>query len=141
MVTHEYAYAYAAVSMANGALDSLILPHVNGACMQLFIDELAARHPKERLVLVLDGAGWHRSHAIVLPRNVRLMWLPPYSPELNPVETLWDELREKYFHNRLFASLEALEDQLEAALRAFESDRRRVRSIVAWPWIISSLLK
>ena len=126
------------MSVADGALDSLILPHVNGACMQVFIDELAARHRKERIVLVLDGAGWHHSHAIVLPRNVRLMWLPPYSPELNPVENLWDEIREKYFHNRLFASLEALEDQLEAALRALEADRKRVRSIVAWPWIISS---
>ena len=92
-------------------------------------------------MLVLDGAGWHQSGAIGWPPNVRPMLLPPYSPELNPVENLWDELREKYFHNRLFASLEALEDQLEAALRALEADRKRVRSIVAWPWIISSLLK
>ena len=92
-------------------------------------------------MLVLDGAGWHQGGAIGWPPNVRPMLLPPYSPELNPVENLWDELREKYFHNRLFASLDALEDQLEAALRALEADRKRVRSIVAWPWIISSLLK
>lgn len=141
MVTHEYTYAYAAVSVVDGQLDSLILPHVNGACMQLFVDELAARYPKERVVLVLDGAGWHQSHAIAWPANVRLMRLPPYSPELNPVENLWDEIREKYFHNRLFGSLDSLEDQLEAALRTMELDPKRVRSIVAWPWIINSLPK
>lgn len=97
--------------------------------------------PGKRIVLVLDGAGWHQSHAIVLPTNVRLMLLPPYSPELNSVENLWDEIREKHFHNQLFGSLDALEDQLEAALRTMELHHERVRSIVAWPWIINSLPK
>ena len=55
MVTQEYTYAYAAVSVTDGVLDSLILPHVNGACMQLFLDEVCARHPDERIVMVLDG--------------------------------------------------------------------------------------
>lgn len=55
-----------------------------------------------------------------LPFNLRLLPLPPYSPELNPVEILWDEIREKYFHNRLFNSMDALEDQLELALSTLE---------------------
>lgn len=92
--------------------------------MQLFVDELAARHPTERIVLVADGAGWHQSHAIEWPANVRLMRPPPYSPKLNPVENLWDELREKHFPNRLFGSLDAFEDQLEGALRTMELDPR-----------------
>jgi putative transposase len=66
--------------------------------------------------------------------------LPPYAPELNPVEHIWDELREKAFDNLVFDSLEALEDHLEVSLLAMEYDRERIRSIVAWPWIINSLL-
>jgi putative transposase len=139
MVTQEYTYAYAAVSPLDGQLDSLILPHVNGECMQLFLDEVAARYPRERIVMVLDGAGWHKSHAIQLPSNLRLLSLPAYSPELNPVEILWGEVREKYFHNRLFNSMDALEDQLELALSMLEKDQPRVHSITGWAWIINSL--
>ena len=141
MITQEYVYAYAAVSVADGELDTLILPQVNSNCMQIFLDEVASRHPSDRIILALDGAGWHRSHTLKLPHNLRLLMLPPYSPELNPVENLWDELREKSFHNRVFDSLDALENHLEAAMRDMEKNRECVHSIVAWPWIINSLMK
>ena len=139
MVTQEYTYAYAAVSVSDGQLDTLILPHVNGQCMQLFLDEVASRHPHERIVMVLDGAGWHQSESLSLAPNLRLLKLPPYAPELNPVEHLWDDLREKSFHNRVFDSLDALENHLEAVLLEMELDHQRVHSIVAWPWIINSV--
>ena len=70
---------------------------------------------------------------------MRLQILPPYSPELNPQEHLWDELREKYFHNKVFDSLDALEDQLADSLRALEFDPETVKSISAWDWIISAV--
>lgn len=140
MVTQEYTYAYAAASVADGALDTLILPYVNSDCMQVFIDEVSGRHPEDRIVMVLDGAGWHKAGTLVVPSNMRLLSLPPYAPELNPVEHIWDELREKAFGNLVFDSLDALEDHLEASLLAMENDRERIHSIVAWPWIIGSLL-
>ena len=140
MLTHEYTYAYAAVEPASGELDSLILPHVNTECMQLFLDEVGARHPNDKIVMVLDGAGWHASGFLKPPPNMKLLSLPAYAPELNPVEHVWDELREKYFHNRVFDSLDALEDQLELALRAFEDNASTVQSVIAWEWIISALL-
>lgn len=139
MVTQEYTYAYGAVSIIDGQFDTLILPHVNGQCMQLFLDEVAQRHPDDRIVMVMDGAGWHQSGSLALAPNLRLLKLPPYSPELNPVEHLWDELREKSFHNRVFASIDALEDYLEEALHDMEIGHERIRSIVAWPWIVNSL--
>lgn len=139
MVTQEYTYAYAAVSV-DGELDTLILPHTNSDCMQVFIDEVASRHPEDRIIMILDGAGWHTSRLVTVPDNMRLIPLPPYSPELNPTEYLWDELREKSFHNRVFNSIDALEVHLEVSLRDLEADKVRVRSIVAWPWIINSLL-
>lgn len=140
MVTQEYTYAYAAASVADGVLDTLILPYVNSDCMQVFIDEVSGRHPEDRIVMVLDGAGWHKAGTLVVPSNMRLLSLPPYAPELNPVEHIWDELREKAFGNLVFDSLNALEDHLEISLLAMEHDKERVHSIVAWPWIIDSLL-
>lgn len=132
-------YAYAAVSVSDGQLDTLILPYVNGHCMQLFLDEVASRHPNDRIVMVLDGAGWHQSDSLSLAPNLRLLKLPPYSLELNPVEHLGDDLREKSFHHRVFDSIDALEEHLEVALRDMKLDHHRVHSIVAWPWIITSL--
>jgi len=127
------------VCVSDGELDTLILPHVNGDCMQIFLDEVAAHHPQERLLMVLDGAGWHQSKSLQLPANLRLLRLPPYSPELNPVEHLWDDLREKAFHNRVFERIDALEEHLTIALRAMELDQPRVRSIVSWPSIMDAL--
>ena len=141
MLTHEYTYAYAAVEPLTGILDTLILPHVNTGCMQIFLDEVAARHPQDKIVMVLDGAGWHASESLKPPENMRLLPLPPYAPECNPVEHVWDELREKFFHNKVFDSLDALENQLELALKAYEDDRATIKSIVAWEWIVNALLK
>jgi transposase len=140
MVSQEYTYAYAAVDVASGKMDSLILPHVNGACMQIFLDEVASRHPQERIVMILDGAGWHQAKDLKVPANLRLLSLPPYSPELNPVEHLWEEIREKYFHNKVFESLDALENHLCNALHFTELDTDKTRSIVAWPWILKALM-
>jgi transposase len=139
MVTQEYTYAYAALSPADGCLDSLVLPHVNGYCMQVFLAEIANRHPNDRIVMILDGAGWHKNQHYPPPPNIRLLFLPPYSPELNPTEHIWDDLREKYFHNRVFASIDALEDQTVTGLLDYEHHPERVRSITAWPWIINAL--
>ena len=140
MLTHEYTYAYGAVDVCTGELDTLILPRVNTECMQIFLNEISERHPAERIVMVIDGAGWHRSGALTAPENIYLLRLPPYAPELNPIEHVWDELREKHFHNRVFGSLYALEEHLAAALRALETDSATVGSIVSWPWLIGAIV-
>ena len=133
-------YVYGAVDVCTGELDSLILPHVNTNCMQLFLNEVSIRHPNEHIVMVIDGAGWHRSDALRAPDNIYLLKLPPYAPELNPIEHVWDELREKFFHNRVFKSLDALEDHLAMALKTLEDNTNKVGSIVSWPWIVGALL-
>jgi transposase len=137
MVTQQYTYAYGAVSPQDGRFDSLVLPHVNSGCMQIFLDEIASRYPNDNVVMVLDGAGWHKSKGLCLPGNLRLLFLPPYSPELNPQEHLWDELREKHFNNRVFDSIDVLEDHLVAALRDLENAPGRIKSITGWDWIIN----
>ena len=140
MVKQEYTYTYGAVSVLDGELDSLILPHVNGDCMQVFLDEVASRHPEDRIIMILDGAGWHTAGSLRVPANMKLFPLPPYAPELDPMEHLWDDLREKWFHNRVFETMDTLEDHLEIGLRTMETNKDRVRSIVSWPWIITGVL-
>ena len=63
---------------------------------------------------------------------MRILFLPPYSPELNPQEHVWGELREKFFHNRDFDSLNALEIYLESALKSLESNQETMRNITGW---------
>lgn len=140
MLTYEYTYAYGAVDVYTGELDSLILPHVNTECMQVFLNEVSARHPQERIVMVIDGAGWHRSDKLKAPANIFLLKLPPYAPELNPTEHVWDESREKFFNNRVFNSLNALEIHLELALQTLENNSNTVSSIVSWPWIVGAFI-
>ena len=101
MVTQPYPDAYGAASPRDGCFDSLVLPHVNADCMHIVLDEIASRYPNDNVIMVRDGAGWHKSTNFRLPDNLRLLFLPPYSPELNPQEHLWDELREKHVHNRV----------------------------------------
>jgi transposase len=140
MLTHEYTYAYGAVSPLDGSFDSLVLPHVNSDCMQVFLDHISQRYSDENIIMIVDGAGWHKSLSLILPENLQLHFLPAYSPELNPQEHLWDELREKGFHNKAFESMDALEDALVEQLLALENNPTRVKSITAWGWIIDYLI-
>ena len=84
-IVREYTYAYVAVSPHDGAMDSLILPEVSERAMSIFLREVSERHPDEFILMVMDGAGWHRAKALSVPKNMALLFLPPYSPELNPV--------------------------------------------------------
>ena len=131
----EYEYAFAAVSPQDGLLDTLMLPTVNTEAMNIFLAEVSRRHAEEFLVMVLDGAGWHKARRLLVPANMRLLFLPPWSPQLNPVEHVWDEVREKWFANRVFANMNALEEQLLTALKTLEEDARRVASLTGFDWI------
>ena len=122
-IVREYTYAFGAVSPHDGTLDSLVLPVVTAEAMSIFLEEVARRHPEEFILMFLDGAGWHRAHDLAVPENMRLEALPPYSPQLNPVEHIWDEIREKWFANEVFDSLDAVEDRLVEALVALENDK------------------
>lgn len=139
MLSHQYVYTYGAVSPMDGKFDSLVLPEVNGDWMQLFLTEIASRYPSENIVMVVDGAGWHKRKTFDIPANLKLLFLPPYAPELNPQEHIWDELREKYFHNKTFDSLPLLEDHLVESLRVLETQHEIIQSITKWDWIIDAV--
>jgi hypothetical protein len=133
----KYLYAFAAVSPHDGVLDSLILPWVNAATMSLFLAEVAQRHADEFIVMVMDQAGWHIAGALAVPANMRVVFLPPYSPELNPAEHLWEALREDWFANTVFINLDAVEDTLHDGLVSLEADPQRVQTMTRFNWITS----
>ena len=118
-------------------LDSLVLPWVSAETMSLFLSEVAQRHAREFIVMVMDQAGWHIAGELAAPPYMRLMFLPPYSPELNPAEHLWESLREDYFANHVFANLDAVESALTKGLVALEADPTRTRSMTGLKWITS----
>ena len=126
-------YVYTAVAPALGEMTSLILPSADTAMMNLFLEQVSQTFSKYFIVMQVDGAGWHHAHELVLPENIRLIEQPAYSPEVNPVEHIWDELREKYFHNRVFPSLEALIDVLCQGLNDLTDDPERLRSLTGFP--------
>ena len=133
-VIREYLYALGAVCPAEGELCSLVMPWVDAETMSVFLAHLAAQHPDECGVMLLDGAGWHRAHDLRLPANLRLLFLPPYSPELNPVEHIWRHLRENDLGNRVFDSLEQVADAVCAALHRLMNQSDTVRSITNFDW-------
>jgi len=134
-VARVFVYVYAAVCMALGKMTSLILPYANTEMMNLFLEHVSHDFKEYFVIMLVDGAGWHRSRDLKIPENIRLIRQPSYSPELNPVEHLWDELREKYLRNKAFRSLDAVEDALCTGLRELHCDHHRVRSMTNFPYL------
>ena len=136
-IVREYTYLFGATSPHDGVLDTLILPEVNAEAMSVFLAEVAQRHSQDYLLMALDGAAWHRARELVTPPNMGLVFLPPYSPELNPMEHIWEEIREKWFPNLVFNSLQAVEDRLVQAVLHLESQPQLVASITGFDWIVN----
>ena len=85
--------------------------------------------------MVVDGASSHKAKALEVPPNMALIALPGYSPQLNPQENVWDEIREKNFPNRVYDSMTAVRDQLVKGLAELAAATAAVSSLTAWPWI------
>lgn len=134
----EYVYAYAAVNPADGHLEWMLADDMAAKTMGLFLRQAVQNHPNEFVIMVLDGAPSHRSRELEIPEQMALIRLPPYSPELNPAERLWDKLREKEFANKVLDSLEAAVIQLALGLWRWESNPAALQSLTDWQWILES---
>ena len=133
----QFVYVYGAVSPLQGELDWKICREMNTERMTEFLQQVSQAHSEELIIMVVDGASSHKAKALVIPDNIRLLALPPYAPELNPQEHVWDELREKEFPNRVFNHIDAVVKQLEQGLPRLAANADGLRSLTAWPWIIS----
>jgi hypothetical protein len=134
-IVRQAIYAFAAVSPQTGSMVSLILPTANTDMMTLFLKQVSQEFAGSFLIMQVDRASWHCSQHLQVPENMRLIFQPPYSPEVNPVEHIWKELREKYFANRMFPSLDDLQEHLCNSLNELSSHPDSIRSLTYFPHI------
>ena len=140
---HRFASAhlFGAVCPERGTGVALVLPEVSTAAMDVFLAEPGRTIPRgARAVLVLDGAGRHVSGDLAVPANLSLVRLPPRSPELNPVETVWLYLRERWLSHRVLAGgYAAVLEAACAARNALLAEPGRLRSLTGYPWLPASV--
>ncbi len=132
----EYTYIYGAVCPADGESFSLILPSANTETMSLYLRESSLFYKDYRNVMVMDGASWHKTKALETFENIRIIFQPPYSPELNPAEYLWEHLRENYLQNGFWPSMGALEKVLMKALIAITHNKEIIQSLTGFHWAV-----
>ena len=119
-----------AVCPATGATEGLVSPALNAEVVQLFLDQLSAATPAgTHRVLVWDGAGYHTAKALRPPPNLTLLTLPPYSPELNPVERLWLYLRQHHWSNRVYPTMADLEEAAVGGWRTVCLNAEKVKTV------------
>ena len=122
-----------AVAPAIGKMTSLILPSADTQMMGLFLEHVSSTSAKYFVVMQVDQAGWHLTKELSIPENIRLIAQPAYSPELNPVEQVWEELREKQLANLALASLDEVIDKVCEGLNQLEAHPDHLRSLTYFP--------
>jgi transposase len=135
----EFIYLYGAVSPMDGACSFLILPAADTECFQIFLDSLGKRFSRQHILLILDGAPNHTTDDLLTPANIALEFLPPCSPELNPQENIWDEIREKIFKNYALKSMDEVCDKPEEAALYITLNATQRWSNPSRPFHISSV--
>ncbi len=136
----EFKYEYAVVSPRDGDLDYMTSEKMNTQNMSRFLKQVSQSHEKDFMVMVLDGAPSHKGKELEVPGNIALVFLPSYSPELNPAEQIWNVLRRDYFANKVFDSLNAATLQAEKGLANMGTNREALKSLTNWPWISAILI-
>jgi len=137
---YEWAYLFGAVCPERATGAALVLPYANTAAMNLHLAEIARTvAPGAHAVLVLDGAGWHGGNDLVVPENIALVTLPPYAPELNPVENVWQYLRGNKLAITVFDGYDDIVDKCCIAWNFFVEDTAAVESITSRSWATVNL--
>lgn len=130
----EYRYTYGAVEPLTGENFFLIMQRCNTENMNTFLKDLSEKYPEDYIILVCDGASWHKSQTIEVSRNMELIFIPPYTPEMNPIEQIWKEIRAKGFKNEAFDSLADVVDRLCETISNLTNEI--VKSITGRKWIL-----
>lgn len=138
-IVREFVYVYSSVNPQDGTMVWAISDKMNTFKMNAFLEQISKKYSGDHILLVTDGASSHKSKDLKIPQNIELLILPPYSPELNPTEYLWDELREKFFTNIVFDSLEAVCSRIKEGMMHYEKHSNIIKSLTGWEWILDSL--
>jgi len=130
----EYYYAYGAVEPATGENFFLVLPHANTICMNVFLQELSKQYSDDTILMCVDRASWHTTTKLAMPDNIVLFYLLPATPEMNPIEQIWKELRKRGFKNEAFKTLNDVVDRLCDSIVSLS--HKCVSSITGRQWIL-----
>lgn len=131
----EYVYAFGAVDPISGDDYFIVAPKCNTAWTNEFLKVLSAEFPRDFLLVCVDGASWHKSKSLNIPDNMYLHFLPPYTPEMNPIEQVWKEVRKDDFKNTQFNTLSNVIDKLSQSLCNLAQNT--IKSICGREWIVS----
>ena len=112
---------------------SLYMPRLDGDCYEVFLAKLSQSYPNDLIALIKDSAPEHRKEDLDVPENVLFIALPPYSPELNPVERWFQEFR-RALANRCFDTIDTLHDARTQVLKPFTQDKERLEILTNFPW-------
>jgi len=127
---------YGAVNPLTGGVFEMTAGRNNSETTGEFLRALSASRGGARMLVFLDGAGWHKAKGLAVPANARLEILPPYSPELNPSEHLWKHIRTHHTHNRAWESLEEIDTALREAFASLKDNPQTVKSFSLFDWMV-----
>lgn len=129
-------YLYGAFSPLDGDMFCLELPTCNSGLFQTYMDEMSLHRPYEFKIIVLDNGAFHKAKSLRVPENIALVFLPPYSPELNPAERMWEKYK-RDFTNKIFENLEGVSGFISDAIKATKTET--IKSICNYDYIFSSI--
>ncbi len=128
-------YLFGAYSPITGTHFTLELPKCNTDCFQLYLDEFSKQDPDEFKVIVLDNGAFHKAACLNVPANIGLLFIPPYSPELNPAEKMWRHLKDK-LAGKVFATLDNLSDKVVQLVK--ELDTQLIKSLTSFDYYLNN---
>ncbi len=132
---YDYLWVIGVVCPETGQAEGLLSPRLNTEMINVFLKQFSETIPvEEHAVVVWDGAGFHRSKKLKVPGNITLVRLPPYSPELNPIENLWHYLKSHFWSNRVYADFEDLMEAAENAWRRSCLDIDLMKTVCNTPY-------
>lgn len=129
----QYKTVYGAVSPVDGDSIFVVLEKSNTENMNVFLKALAKKFPDVLILLCVDNASWHKSKAMIVPPNIQFFYLPPRTPEMNPIEVVWREIRKIGFKNKIFDSIKSVVKKFHEVVNCMTKEA--IISITLWDWI------
>ena len=129
-------YLFGAFSPINGDKFLLEIPNCNADNFQVFLDTFCTQNPEEFKIMVLDNGAFHKAKSLKIPENIGLIFLPPYSPKLNPAENIWVILKRK-FTNKLYKTLDEVSEFITTATNALSANN--IKKTCGFPYVFAEI--
>jgi len=130
----EYRTVYGAVSPIDGDSFFMVLDKSNAENMSLFMAKLSEKFPDSLILLCMDNASWHKAHELKIHKNIERFYIPPRTPEMNPIEIVWREIRKLGFKNKAFTSIDEVIRQFYNIISE-QITNEKITSLTLWSWV------